>query len=390
MTVNKFRNPVFGIALFYLFGWPTIVLADYGLNMTEGVTSVSKRVYDLHMLMLAVVTVIGIVVFGIMIWSIIHHRKSKQAVAAQFHHNTTVEIIWTIIPIIILVAFAVPATRALIAIEDTGDADMTIKITGYQWKWHYDYLDEGFSFFSTLAQDSNESRKLDSGIDPRTVKNYLLEVDNPVVVPINKKIRLLTTSNDVIHAWWIPELGWKRDAIPGFINDNWTVVNKPGTYRGQCTELCGKDHGYMPIVFKAVTEAEYIAWVKEMKSMQTRAAAEGDKTFTRDELLARGEQIYNASCAACHLPTGQGIPGAFPALVGSMITTGPIGGHLNIILNGKVGTAMAAFSGQLSDADIAAVATYERNAWGNAEKLAGNEDIVQPVEVKALRDVASN
>jgi cytochrome c oxidase subunit 2 len=390
MTVKKYLNPAFGAALFYLFGWPTIVLADYGLNMTEGVTSVSKRVYDLHMLMLGVVTVIGIVVFGIMIWSIIHHRKSKQAVAAQFHHNTTIEIIWTIIPIIILVAFAVPATKALIAIEDTSDADMTIKITGYQWKWHYDYLDEGFSFFSTLAQDSNESRKLGSGIDPKTVKNYLLAVDNPVVVPINKKIRLLTTSNDVIHAWWIPELGWKRDAIPGFINDNWTVVNKPGIYRGQCTELCGKDHGYMPIVFKAVAENEYIAWVKEMKAMQARSAAEGEKIFTKDELIAKGEQIYNASCAACHLPTGQGIPGAFPALAGSVIATGSIDGHLNIILNGKAGTAMAAFSGQLSDADIAAVATYERNAWGNAEKLAGKENIVQPEEVKALRNVASN
>jgi cytochrome c oxidase subunit 2 len=389
MTVKKFLNPAFGAALFYLLGWPTIVLAEYGLNMTKGVTSVSRQIYDLHMLMLWVVTVIGIIVFGIMIWSIIHHRKSKQAVAAQFHHNTTIEVIWTIIPIIILVAFAVPATKALIAIEDTSDADMTIKITGYQWKWHYDYLDENISFFSTLTQDSNESRKLGSGIDPKTVNNYLLDVDNPVVVPINKKIRLLTTSNDVIHAWWIPELGWKRDAIPGFINDNWTVVEKPGVYRGQCTELCGKDHGYMPIVFKAVTENEYIAWVKEMKDMQAMSAAEGDKTFTKDELIAKGEQVYNTSCAACHLPTGQGIPGAFPALAGSAIATGSIDEHLDIIFNGKAGTAMAAYSGQLSDADIAAVTTYERNAWGNAEQLAGKEDIVQPSDVKALRDLAS-
>ncbi|MEE8321733.1 MAG: cytochrome c oxidase subunit II, partial [Gammaproteobacteria bacterium] len=332
---------------------------------------------------------IGIVVFSVMIWSIFHHRKSKGAVAAQFHHNTRIEIIWTVIPIIILIAFAVPATKALIAIEDTGDSELTIKITGYQWKWHYDYVDEGFGFFSVMSEDSNRSRQLNSGIDPNTVDNYLLDVDNPVVVPVNKKIRLLTTSNDVIHAWWVPALGWKRDAIPGFINDNWTIVNKPGIYRGQCAELCGKDHGFMPIVFKAVPEDEYVAWVNEMKERQSKSTAEGEKTFSIDELLVKGEQVYNSACAACHLPTGLGVPGAFPALAGSKIATGSFGDHLNIIINGKTGTAMAAFGKQLSDADIAAVATYERNAWGNAGKLAGGKGVVQPADVKALRSLAS-
>jgi len=241
-----------------------------------------------------------------------------------------------------------------------------------------------------LSEDSNRSRQLGSGIDPNTVGNYLLDVDNPVVVPVNKKIRLLTTSNDVIHAWWVPALGWKRDAIPGFINDNWTIVNKPGVYRGQCTELCGKDHGFMPIVFKAVPEVEYLAWVNEMKERQSESTAEGEKTYSINELLAKGEQIYNSTCAACHLPTGLGVPGVFPALAGSKIATGPIEDHLNIIINGKTGTAMAAFGKQLNDADIATVATYERNAWGNAGKLADGKGVVQPADVKALRSLASN
>ena len=390
MKDNQFLNGVFALFAFSLAAWPELVAAGYDLNMTEGVTSTSKEVYDLHMLMLWAVTAIGIAVFSIMIWSIFHHRKSRGAVAAQFYHNTKIEIVWTVIPIIILISFAVPATRALIAIEQTGDADMTIKITGYQWKWHYDYLDEGFGFFSVLAKDSNDSRQPGSGIDPVTVENYLLEVDRPLVIPVNKKIRLLTTSNDVIHSWWIPALGWKRDAIPGFINDNWTIVNKPGIYRGQCTELCGKDHGFMPVVLKAVTEDEYVAWVSGMKQARTQSEAEGEKTYSVDELLAKGEQIYMGTCAACHQPTGTGIPGAFPALAGSKIATGPVKDHLNIVLNGKVGTAMAAFGSQLNDAEIAAVITYERNTWGNADKLAGEKTVIQPAEVKALRSLAAH
>ncbi|OGT65507.1 MAG: cytochrome c oxidase subunit II, partial [Gammaproteobacteria bacterium RIFCSPLOWO2_01_FULL_47_190] len=224
--------------------------------MTRGVTPISHEVYDLHMLILWVVTIIGIGVFSVMFWSILHHRKSKGAVSAKFHHSTTAEIVWTIIPILILVGMAIPATKTLIKMEQTGDADMTIKVTGYQWKWKYDYMDDGLSFFSVLAQDSNDARQPGSNIDLNSIDHYLLDVDQPIVLPINKKIRILTTANDVIHAWWVPALGWKRDAIPGFINDNWIIIEEPGTYRGQCAELCGKDHGFMPIVVKAVPEEE--------------------------------------------------------------------------------------------------------------------------------------
>jgi cytochrome c oxidase subunit 2 len=275
---------------------------------------------------------------------------------------------------------AVPATKTLIKMEQTGDAEITVKITGYQWKWKYDYLDEDLSFFSTLDQASNETRQLKSGIDPKSVEHYLLNVDQPIVLPINKKIRLLTTANDVIHAWWVPDLGWKRDAIPGFINDNWAIIEEEGTYRGQCAELCGKDHAFMPIVVEAVSEEAYYAWVEEMKVAQAEAAASGDREWTMDELMARGEELYKANCAACHMATGQGIPGTFPALDGSAIATGPMEGHLDIVINGKAGTAMAAFGPQLNDADLAAVITFERNAWGNK-----TGDLVQPSDVKAAR-----
>ena len=358
---------------------PGIALADYKLNMTEGVTSISRDAHDLHMLVLWIVTIVGVAVFGVIIYSLIYHRKSKGAVAAQFHESTTVEVIWTIIPLAVLVLIAIPATKVLLEIEDTSDPDITIKVTGWQWKWQYEYLDEGISFFSNLDAKSNEARQRNSGIDVETVEHYLLNVDKPIVVPVGKKIRLLATANDVIHSWWVPELGMKRDAIPGYINEFWSRIDEPGVYRGQCAELCGKDHGFMPIVVKAVTESEYQDWVKEQKLAMAEAAAGVDKTWTKDDLMKRGEQVYNTSCAACHQPTGTGVPGVFPGLVNSKITIGPAADHINIVVNGKAGTAMQAFGQQLNDADLAAVITYERNSWGNAAS------VVQPADVKAAR-----
>jgi len=266
-TLKKFRSLVSGLSLASI---PGVVLADWELNLTKGVTPYSHEIYDLHMLIVWICTAIGIVVFGAIFYSIWKFRKSQGAVAAQWHESTTVEVVWTILPLVILVSMAIPATKALIMMEDVADADMTIKVTGYQWKWHYEYLDDGVSFFSTLAEPSNVARQRGSGIDPASVDNYLLDVDNPVVVPVNKKVRFLTTSGDVIHAWWVPALGWKRDAIPGFINESWATIEEPGVYRGQCAELCGKDHGFMPVVVRAVSEADYAEWVGQMKQ-QTAA-----------------------------------------------------------------------------------------------------------------------
>ncbi len=358
---------------------PGITLADYKLNMTEGVTSISRDAHDLHMLVLWIVTIVGIAVFGVIIYSLINHRKSKGAVAAQFHESTTIEVIWTIIPLVVLVLIAIPATKTLLEIEDASNPDITIKVTGWQWKWQYEYLDEGISFFSNLDDKSNEARQRNSGIDVKTVEHYLLNVDKPIVIPVGKKVRFLTTANDVIHSWWVPALGMKRDAIPGYINEFWARVDEPGVYRGQCAELCGKDHGFMPIVVKAVSDSEYQSWVKEQKLAMAEAEAGSDKTWTKDDLMKRGEQVYNASCAACHQPTGTGIPGVFPGLVNSKIAIGPAADHINIVVNGKAGTAMQAFGAQLNDADLAAVITYERNSWGNAAS------VVQPADVKAAR-----
>ncbi|MBX9605256.1 MAG: cytochrome c oxidase subunit II [Gammaproteobacteria bacterium] len=256
-----------------LLGVPAAAMADWGLNLTRGVTPYSETVYDLHMLILGVCVVIGVVVFGLIFYSIFAFRKSNGAKPAQWHESTKVEVLWTLVPFLILIGMAVPATHALIMMENTGGSDMTIKVTGYQWKWHYQYVDEGINYFSTLANDSNVARQLDSGVDPKSVPNYLLEVDNHLVVPVGKKIRFLTTAGDVIHAWWVPALGWKRDAIPGYINESWAQIKEPGTYRGQCAELCGKDHGFMPIVVDALSEQDYAAWVAKMKSATQHAEA---------------------------------------------------------------------------------------------------------------------
>ena len=379
MFVKSLRNIMRGAAPMGLMLWSTVANADWALNLREGVTPVSHQVYGLHMYILWIVTIIGVGVFAVMSWSIFHHRKSKGAVAAQFHHNTIAEITWTIIPILILIAIAVPATKTLVFMEQTGDAEITLKVTGYQWKWKYDYIEDDLSFFTTLAKDSNEARQLNSGIDPASVDNYLLQVDKPIVLPVNTKIRILTTADDVLHAWWVPDLGWKRDAIPGFINDNWAYIEEPGTYRGQCAELCGKDHGYMPIVLKAVSKEDYRTWIADTKQAQIDALANSDREWAKDELMTKGEEVYNGACAACHMANGQGL-GAFPALAGSAIATGPLPEHLDMVINGKADTMMAAFGGQLSDAELAAVITFERNSWGN-----DTSDVVQPADVKAAR-----
>jgi cytochrome c oxidase subunit 2 len=352
-----------------------LTMAAYQLDMSPGVTSFSQGAYGIHTMVMWICVVIGIVVFGAMIYSIINHRKSRGAVAADFHESTTIEIIWTIIPFLILIVMAIPATKVLLAMEDTSNSDMSIKVTGYQWKWHYDYLGEDVSYFSNLSTPMSQIKG-----DEKKDVNYLQEVDNKLVIPVDTKVRLLFTANDVIHSWWVPEFGVKKDAIPGYINESWINVPKPGIYRGRCAELCGQNHGFMPIVVEAKSKADYVAWLDEKKSAAKAAAASASKTWTKNDLISHGEQIYNTTCAACHQPSGEGLPNVFPALKGSKIATGPVANHLNIVIHGKAGTAMQAFGAQMNDADLAAVITFERNSWGN-----NTGDVVQPSDIKAAR-----
>jgi len=377
MTFNKMSGPL-SVTLTSVLSmlFVSSAQADYALNMTEGVTPISRDIFSLHMLVFWICVAIGVGVFAVMAWSIFHHRKSKGAQAANFHESTTVEIVWTVIPLLILIGIAIPATGTLLDLEDAKtDADINLQVTGLQWKWKYNYMDEGVTFVSSLAQSSRDVVK-----DPTGNENYLLEVDEPIVLPINKKVRFLFHSDDVIHAWWVPDLAVKQDAIPGFINDSWAIIEEPGIYRGQCAELCGKDHGFMPIVVNAVTEDEYKQWIVEKKAAAAAVAASADKEWSMQDLLAKGETVYQANCAACHGPTGAGIPGVFPAMTNSPVVTGDAAGHLDIVLNGKSGTAMAAYKGQLSDVDIAAVITFERNSLGNSVG-----DTVQPSAVKNAR-----
>ena len=365
-------------ALFLLS--PDILHAAWGLNMTQGVTPISHDVYNMHMTSLYVCTVIGILVFGMMFWSIFHHRKSKGVQPAKFSHSTTVEIVWTLIPFVIIVALAIPATKLLARMDDTSKSEITIKATGYQWKWKYDYIDEDLTIYSNLAADSVDASQKNSGIDPKTADNYLRNTDTALVLPVGKKIRIMTTASDVIHAWWVPDLGWKRDAIPGFINDNWTIINKEGVYRGQCAEICGKGHGYMPIVVKAVPEKEYVAWVQETKLALKSKNDSGDKELSMDELKSKGEAVYKANCLACHQANGQGIKGVFPAIDGSPLANlkENIPAHIHQVIYGKGN--MPAFGEQLSDSDIAAVVTFVRNNWGNK-----TGHVIQPKDVLAAR-----
>ena len=354
-------------------------LAEYAYNLQVPASKVAQDVFQLHNFIMLVCLGIFIIVFGAMFYSLLKHRKSVGHKAANFHENTTVELVWTVIPFIVLMGMAYPAAKVVIDMKDTSNPDMTIKVTGYQWKWGYDYLNDDVSIFSTLSTP----REQIIGTAEKG-EHYLLEVDEPMVVPVNKRVRLLITANDVLHAWWVPALGAKQDAIPGFIRDIWFKADKIGTYRGQCVELCGKDHGFMPIVVEVVSEEDYKAWVAKKKGGAQVAAADNTKTFELAELVTRGEKVYQANCAACHQANGMGLPGAFPAISGSKIATGPIDAHIDLVLNGKPGTAMAAFSGQLSDADIAAVVTYQRNAWDN--KVG---DAAQPAAIASARGGAA-
>jgi len=346
----------------------------YGLNLTRGHTLLSNDVYDLHMLILWICVFVGIGVFGTMFYSIYHHRKSKGHVAEQFHENTTVEIIWTIIPAIILISMAIPATKTLVEMDDVQESDMTIKVTGWQWKWEYDYLDSGIHFFSNLDAASNRARQLNSKVNPTTVPHYLLRVDEPLVIPVNKKIRFVFTAADVLHSWWVPDLGWKKDAIPGFINEAWTSVTRPGVYRGQCTELCGKDHAFMPVVVIAMEQGDYDTWKQKKIDLQQQGNDDSDQSH--EKLVAKGADVYAKNCSTCHMENGAGIPGAFPALTNSPIVNGDINAQANLILNGK--NAMPAFGKQLSVAELASVITFTRNGLGNSK---GDE--IQPKAIKA-------
>lgn len=362
--------------LFALLLASSAAFAETTLNLTPGVSPISRDVYQLHMTVFWICVVIGVVVFGAMLYSIMYHRKSRGAKPAAFHSHPALEITWTIIPVLILVAMAIPATKVLLRMNNYEKDDITIKITGYQWKWHYEYLEDGVSFFSNLSTPSNELHNL----APKS-KNYLREVDNPIVVPIHKKIRFLITSNDVNHAWWVPDLAVKRDAIGGIINEAWAIIDKPGIYYGQCAELCGVNHAFMPIVVIATTDQGYQDWVAKQKGQASSGEVDTVRTWTMKELMAKGEEVYNRICSACHQPGGVGMPPTFPALKGSKIATGPREGHVEIVFNGKSGTAMQAFKSQLSDVDLAAVVTYERNAFGN-----NKGDMIQPIQIKALRD----
>ncbi|TBU86861.1 cytochrome c oxidase subunit II [Phytopseudomonas dryadis] len=334
--------------------------ASWTVNMAPGATEVSRSVFDLHMTIFWICVVIGVLVFGAMFWSMFMHRRSKGRQPAHFHESTTVEILWTVVPLLILVLMAIPATRTLIDIYDSSESELDIQVTGYQWKWHYKYLGQDVEFFSNLttprAQINNQAAK---------GEHYLLEVDEPLVVPVGTKVRFLITAADVIHSWWVPALAVKKDAIPGFVNESWTRIDEPGLYRGQCTELCGKDHGFMPVVVDARSQEDFAAWLAERKAIAAAERELTSKEWTLEELMARGEKVYNTACAACHQASGEGLPPMFPALKGSAIATGPTREHIHIVVEGKPGTAMAAFGRQLSEVDLAAIITYERNAWGN-------------------------
>lgn len=342
------------------------------VNMSPGVTEVGAKIYDLHMIVFWICVWIGVVVFGLMFYSVLVHRKSRGVKPADFHESTAIELAWTIVPFIILIVLAFPATTTLIDVYDFEDTELDIVVTGYQWKWKYEYIDENgdnVAFFSNLRTGKTEIYNEDS-----KGEHYLLEVDEPMVLPVNKKVRFLVTANDVIHSWWVPALAVKKDAIPGFINEAWTKVLETGVYRGQCAELCGRLHGYMPIVVNVVEQEEYDTWFAGKKAQAAEIKSLMDKQFTLDEQMVAGKTIYDVSCAACHGPSGEG--GVGTAIAGSPIATGDIVGHLNIGINGVPGTAMQAFGGQLNNVEMAAVITYQRNAFGN-----NMGDVVQPIDV---------
>lgn len=391
MTSNVSRWALLSLMLLVV---PVGAWADWGaLNMPQGVTEISNEVYTLHMRIFYICVAIGAAVFGVMIYSMVVHRKSKGVKPASFHESTTVEIIWTVVPLVILIVMAIPAARVLIKMEDFSDSEMSIKVTGYQWRWHYEYMDSGVSFFSQLEPTHNQARQMGSDIDLDSAfvpeagnyqgegEIYLKEVDNELVVPVGKKIRFLHTAADVIHSWWVPDLAVKKDAIPGFINENWALIEEPGVYRGKCAELCGRDHGFMPVVVRAVSQEDYDAWIADKQLAMASATEQAERQWAHQELVSVGEKVYQANCMSCHQAEGQGIPGMFPAIAGSEVATGSIDLHVDKVMNGVEGSMMSQFSDVLSDADIAAVITYQRNAFGNS-----TGDTLQPAHIKSLRD----
>ena len=366
-VVKRISNAIAAAAVF-----PSLAFGDNQVNMSPGVTSIGAEIYDLHMLIMIICVVIGIGVFGVMFYSIIYHRKSRGVVPSQFHESTKVEVAWTVVPFLILIGMAVPATSTLLEVYDNDDAELDILITGYQWKWKYEYLDENgenVSFFSNLSTPQEEIYNTD-----QKGENYLLEVDEPLVIPVNTKVRFLVTANDVIHSWWVPEIAVKRDAIPGFINETWTNVPEEGIYRGQCTELCGAYHGFMPVVVHAVSREEFDAWMGSKRADKAAQVAASAVDLSLDDLMSRGESVYNSQCLACHGAQGEG--GVGKAIAGSAIALGDVGVHLDVGIKGVAGTAMQAYGSQLSDVDMAAVITYQRNAFGN-----NTGDVIQPSDV---------
>ena len=372
----------------------TAVSASVRINMPEGVTPISHDIYQLHMWIFYICVVVGILTFGVLTYTILKHRKSRGVKPAKFHSNILVEIVWTVVPLIILIGMVYPAAVVLLDMEDTSKSDVSIKITGIQWKWKYDYLDEDITFFSNLSTPMAQIE----GKEPKG-EHYLLEVDKPIVVPIHKKIRFLFTSQDVIHSWWVPELGIKVDAMPGYISEAWAVIEKPGIYRGQCTELCGMMHGYMPIVLEAKTQEEYQDWLDNNGSDPEYAQADGAVTPVvmssepvnfndLSKVLDKGLSVYKANCTACHKDNGQGMPPVFPSFVGTSIVIGPPEDHIRILLLGVQGKAMQSYADQLTDEEIAAVITYERNAWGNDDKAKYGQyagSVVTPQMVAHMR-----
>ncbi|MGI8895493.1 MAG: cytochrome c oxidase subunit II [Casimicrobiaceae bacterium] len=358
----------------FAFAQTDVALAAFEWNLQTPVTPIAQRMFDLHSLIFWICVAIFILVFGVMFYSIFKHRKSVGHRAAQFHENTFVELVWTIIPFFILVFMAYPATKTILGMKDTTAPDLTIKVTGYQWKWGYDYLQEGIGFYSNLktplAQIENREPK---------GENYLLEVDNPLVVPVDSKVRVLITASDVLHAWWVPAFGVKQDAIPGFVRDSWFKAEQVGTYRGSCAELCGKEHGFMPIVVEVKSKDDYARWLAEQKQKVAVVAEDPNKVMAHADLVGKGEGVFAQNCMACHQATGKGVTGAFPPLDGSKLVNGPKAAQIALLLNGKAGTAMVSFK-QLSDTDLAAVITYTRNAWSNK-----TGDAVQPAEVRTAR-----
>ena len=359
--------------LILLLAAPAIKADWFALNMTRGITDISNEVFELHMLIFWICVAIGALVFAVMFYSMWAHTKKKNPVPATFHENHKLEIAWTIIPFLILIAMAVPASKTLVKIYDDEAGDVNIQVTGYQWKWQYKYLEDDVSFFSNLSTDPDEIYNL----VPKG-ENYLQEVDEMVVIPAGKKVRFLITANDVIHSWWVPAFAIKQDAIPGFVNTAWTVVDTPGIYRGKCTELCGKNHGFMPIVVKVVEQEEYDLWVDNKRQEAIKLAELTTKDWSAEELIERGQGVYEKNCVSCHMAEGQGISGIFPALAGSEIALYDKDRHIEILMEGVQGAAMNSFD-YLSEVELAAVITYSRQAWGNAEK--GDGEIVVPKDI---------